>query len=140
MSSDPAVVADEVRAQVTEVALICNRILATTGPFAHPHAIRNDLMSAIIALELADLQCCFREFDGQPSRARAAVSSPPVAYGAVAAVSRADRQRAALSRTRRGQAAARKLDPVQGVSRLDRPAIERLNELRVIPEAPVTRR
>jgi len=30
--------------------------LATTGPFAHPHAIRNDLMSAIIALELADLQ------------------------------------------------------------------------------------
>jgi hypothetical protein len=38
MSSDPAVVADEVRAQVTEVALICNRILATTGPFAHPHA------------------------------------------------------------------------------------------------------
>jgi len=36
MSSDPAVVADEVRAQVTEVALICNRILATTGPFARP--------------------------------------------------------------------------------------------------------
>ena len=31
MNSDPAVVADEVRAQVTEVALICNRILATTG-------------------------------------------------------------------------------------------------------------
>ena len=56
MSSDPAVVADEVRAQVTEVALICNRILAATGPFAHPHAIRNDLMSAIIALELAELQ------------------------------------------------------------------------------------
>ena len=57
MNSDPAVVADEVRAQVTEVALICNRILATTtGPFAHPHAIRNDLMSAIIALELAQLQ------------------------------------------------------------------------------------
>ena len=53
MSSDPAVVADEVRAQATEVVLICNRILATT---AHPHAIRNDLMSAIIALELADLQ------------------------------------------------------------------------------------
>jgi hypothetical protein len=56
MSSDPAVVADEVREQVTEVALICSRILATTGPFAHPHAIRNDLMSAIIAFELADLQ------------------------------------------------------------------------------------
>jgi hypothetical protein len=56
MSSDPAVVADEVRAQVTEVALICNRILATIGSFAHPHAIRNDLMSAIIALELAELQ------------------------------------------------------------------------------------
>ena len=31
MSSDPDVAADEVRAQVTEVALICNRILATTG-------------------------------------------------------------------------------------------------------------
>jgi len=44
------------RAQVTEVALICNRILAATGAFAHPHAIRNDLMSAIIALELAELQ------------------------------------------------------------------------------------
>jgi hypothetical protein len=56
MSSDPAVVADEVREQVTEVAMICNRILTTTGPFAHPHAIRNDLMSAMIALELADLQ------------------------------------------------------------------------------------
>ena len=28
MSSDPAVAADEVRPQVTEVALICNRILA----------------------------------------------------------------------------------------------------------------
>ena len=56
MSGDPAVVADEVREQVTEVALICNRILATTGPFTHPHAIRNDLMSAMIALELADLQ------------------------------------------------------------------------------------
>ena len=56
MNSDPAVVADEVRAQVTEVALICNRILATTGSFAHPHAIRNDLMSAIIALELAEVQ------------------------------------------------------------------------------------
>jgi hypothetical protein len=56
MSSDPAVVADEVRAQATEVVLICNLILATTGPFAHPHAIRNDLMSAIIALELAELQ------------------------------------------------------------------------------------
>ena len=36
MRTDPAVVADEVRAQVTEVALICNCILATTGPFAHP--------------------------------------------------------------------------------------------------------
>jgi len=56
MSSDPAVVADEVREQVTEVAVICNRILATTGPFGHPHAIRKDLMSAMIALELADLQ------------------------------------------------------------------------------------
>jgi hypothetical protein len=56
MSSDPAAVADEVRAQVTEVALICNRILATTGPFAHPHAIRNDLMSAVIALELVQLE------------------------------------------------------------------------------------
>ena len=54
--TDPAVAADEVRAQVTEVALICNRILAATGAFAHPHAIRNDLMSAIIALELAELQ------------------------------------------------------------------------------------
>lgn len=31
MSSDPAIVADEVRAQVTEVVLICNRILATAG-------------------------------------------------------------------------------------------------------------
>jgi hypothetical protein len=56
MSSDPTVVADEVREQVTEVAQICNRILATTGPFVHPYAIRNDLMSAIIALELAELQ------------------------------------------------------------------------------------
>jgi hypothetical protein len=56
MSTDPAVVAETVREQVTEVVLICNRILATTGPFSHPHAIRNDLMSAIIALELADLQ------------------------------------------------------------------------------------
>jgi hypothetical protein len=56
MSSDPTVAADEVRAQVTEAALICSRILATTGSFAHPHAIRNDLMSAIIALELAELR------------------------------------------------------------------------------------
>jgi hypothetical protein len=55
MSSDPAVAADEVLAQVTEVALICNRILAHRS-FAHPHAVCNDLMSAIIALELAELQ------------------------------------------------------------------------------------
>jgi hypothetical protein len=34
----------------------------------------------------------------------------------------------------------RKLDPAQGVSRLDRPAIERLNELSLIPEAPGMRR
>jgi hypothetical protein len=31
LSSDPAIVAVEVRAQVTEVVLICNRILATAG-------------------------------------------------------------------------------------------------------------
>ena len=43
------------------------------------------------------------------------------------------------SRTRCGRAAARKLDPAQGMSRLDRSAIERLNELSVIPKAPVMR-
>lgn len=53
---DPAIVADSVRKQAAEVALICNRILATTGAFAHPHAIRNDLMSAMIALELAEVE------------------------------------------------------------------------------------
>jgi hypothetical protein len=56
MDTDPAIVAETVREQITEVALICNRILATTGPFERPHATRNDLMSAMIALELAELQ------------------------------------------------------------------------------------
>jgi hypothetical protein len=53
---DPTFVADQVRDQVAEVALVCNRILATTGAFAHPHAVRNDLTSAVIALELAELE------------------------------------------------------------------------------------
>jgi hypothetical protein len=55
-TTDPAIVAASVREQVAEVALICSRILATTGAFAHPHAIRNDLMSAVIALELAEVE------------------------------------------------------------------------------------
>jgi hypothetical protein len=49
-------VAESVREQVAEVALICSRILATTGALAHPHTIRNDLMSAVIALELAEVE------------------------------------------------------------------------------------
>jgi hypothetical protein len=53
---DPTIVADQVRDQVAEVALICNRILATTGAFVHPQAIRNDLTSAVIALELAEIE------------------------------------------------------------------------------------
>jgi hypothetical protein len=32
-TADPAIVAESVREQVTEVALICNRILVTTGAF-----------------------------------------------------------------------------------------------------------
>jgi hypothetical protein len=53
---DPTLVADQVRDQVAEVALICNRILATRGAFVHPQAIRNDLTSAVIALELGELE------------------------------------------------------------------------------------
>jgi hypothetical protein len=53
---DPTIVADRVRDQVAEVALVCNRILATRGAFTHPQAIRNDVVSAMIALELAELE------------------------------------------------------------------------------------
>jgi hypothetical protein len=53
---DPTIVADQVRDQVAEVALVCNRIVGTTGAFTHPEAIRNDLVSAMVALELAELE------------------------------------------------------------------------------------
>ena len=48
-------VADEVRSQVAAVSVIAAGILATKGEFVSPQAIRHQVLTAIVALEIADL-------------------------------------------------------------------------------------